>query len=188
MERCWRLPGAWARSGFGRPRQAGAPCRDPFCAGAVAAAANPVPPIPKTDGKAMANKNVLRALEARAARDRGGTRRRGSRMGIMTASQPPTTPKLCPQLAPSCRRSSLPRWSGSAGVWLCASHGTAANQSECGTCLWISRRQPPAFLAVTWISSWPLKICSTLGGSGSPGADSPGNYAKRIEQEAFRLA
>ncbi len=126
MERCWRLPVARARLGFGRfVRQEH--LQGPLLARARGGCSQPtVPSIPRTDGKAMAR----RAACPGAARPGiGAVLARGSRMGTMTASQPPTLQQLS-QLAPKLQALIAAHGGRDLRVFGSVLHGTAAQHSE----------------------------------------------------------
>jgi len=128
--------GAWARSGFGAARQAGA-LRDPFCAGAWRPAATS-PSIPKTDGK-RPWQNVCGPWEQRGP-DRGGTGE-GQQNGH---HDPPANPRFqqLSQLAPKLQALIAAHGGGICGVLALCLHARAANQKRCGPALVDFRRQP----------------------------------------------
>jgi len=166
MERCQAASGRLGQVWFWRPVRPEPTGRGSLLGrGRVAGMQpNPVPPYPNNRMGRPNGKTLLRALVAARPRESGRYLARGMQeWASMTASPTPNAPhSSCRSWAPKLQAlNRCPRWSWICGVLALCSTARERNQSDVGPACGFSPGSPS--LEQYSDSSWPWKICSTLG-------------------------
>jgi len=137
------------------------------------------PSIPKPMGRPWPKK-CWRGPGERAARRSGVVLARGSRMGIMTASQPPTLQQTVAVGAQAAGAHRCPRWSGCCGcLALAPRHGSEPDSMW--TCFVDFPGSPSFEQYMDFSKAGPGRSAQRSGGSGHPALDFARNYGQRIE-------